>query len=106
MLSFNQETSRACANIPIEDDDITEDPEDFKVTLVPDGEDPNDPDNPMTNVTIIDNDNVTIGFERETYTATEDQGTQEVCVGILEGRLSRSVIVFLESSDLSAQGTG
>lgn len=71
---------------------------------MPNGNDPNDPNNPMTNVTIIDDDDITIGFEREMYTATEDEGTQEVCVGILEGRLSRSVTVFLESRDLSAQG--
>lgn len=104
VLSFNQVTSRACANIPISNDNRTEDPEDFPITLVPDGEDPDDPNNPMTNVTIIDDDGVTIGFEMETYTAMEDQGTVEVCVVIITGRLSRSVTVFLDSRDLSAQG--
>ena len=106
VLSFNQETSRACTNIPIEDDNFTEDPEDFPIILVPDGEDPEDPDNPMTTVTIIDDDEVTIGFEMEMYTAMEDQETVEVCARILEGRLSASlsVAVSLASGDLTAQG--
>lgn len=75
------------------------------MTLIPDGGDPDDPNNPTTNVTIIDDDTVTIGFERENYSAMEDQGTVEVCVRIIVGQLSRAVTVFLDTQDLTALGT-
>jgi len=91
-------------DIPIGDDNVTEPEEDFPITLVPDGGDPDDPSNPTVNVTITDDDRVTIGFERDVYPIREDQGSVEVCARVLMGRLARSVTVFLETRDLTAQG--
>jgi hypothetical protein len=58
---------------------------------------------PMSNVTIIDNDEVTIGFEMETYPATEDQGTVEVCARLMEGTLAREAVITLQTESGSAQ---
>ena len=105
MLTFSPSISRACADIPIEDDEVSEDPEDFPVVLTSD-----DPDvismQPMANVTIIDNDAVTIGFEMETYPALEDQGTVEVCARLMEGTLAREVVITFLTEDDSAQDPG
>ena len=102
MLTFNQNVSRVCIDIPIEDDDISEDPEDFPIILTSD-----DPDvtstRPMVNVTIVDDDAVTIGFENEVFPSSEDQGTVQVCARILDGSLERQVTVMLMSRDGTAE---
>ena len=102
MLAFNQSTSRVCVNIPIEDDDISEDPEDFTVEITS-----GDPDvtsqTPAANVTIVDDDDVTIGFEMEMYNSGEDQGTVQVCARIMEGSLEREVSIALQTQDGSAE---
>ena len=105
MLTFSPSISRACADIPIEDDDISEDPEDFPVVLTSDDPDFNST-TPMTTVTITDNDAVTIGFEMETYPALEDQGTVEVCARLMEGTLAREVVITFLTEDGSAQDPG
>ena len=105
MLTFSPSISRACVDILITDDDISEDPEDFPVVLISD-----DPDvtttTPTTTVTIIDDDAVTIGFEMETYPALEDQGTVEVCARLMEGTLDREVVITFLTEDGSAQDPG
>jgi hypothetical protein len=102
MLTFDQDTVKVCANIQIEDDDISENPEDFTVVLTSD-----DPDvslmRPMSNITIVDNDGVTIGFEMETYPATENQGTVEVCAVLIDGTLAREAVITLQTESGSAQ---
>jgi hypothetical protein len=102
ILTFDQITDKVCATIPIEDDDISENPEDFPVTLTSD-----DPDvsstRPMSTVTIIDNDNITVGFEMETYSATENQGTVEVCARLIKGTLAREAVITLQTESGSAQ---
>ena len=102
-LTFNATSSRACTDIPIEDDTILENPENFTVVLTSD-----DPDvsfmPPTSVVTIIDNDGVTIGFERETYTAMENEGSVEVCAILRGGELEREVIVNLDTGDITAEG--
>ena len=101
MLTFDQNVSRVCIDIPIEDDDISEDPEDFPVILTSD-----DPDvsstRPMTNVTIVDDDVVTIGFENEVYPSREDQGTVQVCARIFNSTLDREVTITLMTRDDTA----
>ena len=101
-LTFDESTSRACVDIPIVDDQIVENPEVFRVVV--DGDDPDvvfDP--PSSTVTIIDNDNVVIGFEMERYQG--DEGSEvEVCAIVMDGVLERSALVAVATSDISAQG--
>ena len=101
-LTFDESTSRACADIPIVDDQIVEIPEVFRIVI--DGDDPDvvfDP--PRSTVTVIDNDNVVIGFEMERYQG--DEGSEvEVCAIVMDGVLERSALVAVVTSDLSAQG--
>ena len=104
-LFFDISTARACANIPITDDNVTEPPEEFCVVLYPPDGDPADPANPKTTVTIVDDDTVTIGFEMEVYSTREDQGSVEVCALIREGALARGVIVSLLTQDDSAEAS-
>ena len=101
-LTFDESTSRACVDIPIEDDQIVENPEDFRVVVG--GDDPDVVfDSPSSTVTIIDNDNVVIGFEMERYQG--DEGSEvEVCAIVMDGVLERSALVTVVTSDLSAQG--
>ena len=102
-LFFDISTARACANIPITDNNVTEPPEDICVVLTPEDGDPADTTNPKTTVTIIDDDMVTIGFEMEVYPANEDQGSVQVCALIREGALSREVIISLLTQEGSAE---
>ena len=95
--------TRACANIPITDNNVTEPPEEFCAVLFPVGGDPDDPSNPKTTITITDDDRVTIGFEMEMYSAREDQGSLEVCAVIMEGGLATQVVVSLTTQDGSAE---
>ena len=102
LLSFNESISEMCVDIPIEDDLISEDPQSFTVTITS-----NDTDvsfmRPIANITIIDNDNITIGFDREVYSINEDQRSVEVCAVITEGSLQREVVVVLSTQDGSAK---
>ena len=101
-LLFNETTSRACADIPITDDNRVELAENFTVDIRSD-----DPDvdfaPPTSTVTILDNDRVVIGFEMEQYEGREGEMV-EVCAAVLNGRLERSLIVELFTGDISAQG--
>ena len=101
-LTFDESTSRACVDIPIEDDQIVENPEVFRVVV--DGDDPDvvfDP--PSSTVTIIDSDNVVIGFEMERYQG--DEGDEvEVCALLMNGTLERALLVGVLTEDLSAIG--
>ena len=104
MLTFNQSTSRVCVDIPIQDDDTSEDPEDLRVFLT--SEDPDvSSTRPEANVTIVDDDEVTIGFEREQYSIGEDQGNVEVCVEVREGSLEREIVITLLTQDSSSAVT-
>ena len=101
-LQFNETTSRACAGIPITDDNRVELPENFTVVIRSD-----DPDvdfvPPTSVVTILDNDRVVIGFEMEQYQG-EEGGIVEVCAVLMNGTLERSFFVELFTSDVSAEG--
>ena len=100
-FSFNEVTSVACAQIPIEDDMIFEDHEHFFIFLTR-----NDIDAPvmrtMANITIIDNDQLTIGFEMENYIANEDRGYVEVCVRT-RGIYQNNKVVRLTTKDIDAE---
>ena len=102
-LFFDMSTARACANIPITDNNVTEPPEEFCVVLYQEDGDPEDPGNPKTTITITDDDAVTIGFEMEVYTTREDQGSVQVCALIREGVLAREVVITLITEDDTAQ---
>ena len=101
-LQFNETTSRACADIPITDDNRVELTENFTVEIRSD-----DPDvdfaPPTATVTIIDNDRVVIGFEMEQYQG-EEGGTVEVCAVLMNGTLERSLEIALFTGNISAQG--
>ena len=96
LLSFTNLISKACVDITIEDDSILEDSENFTVTITS-----GDPDvsfgTPEARVTIMDNDNATIGFEMEKYSAREDQEFVEVCARVREGILQKRVSVLLST---------
>ena len=96
ILSFTGSKSKVCVNISIEDDSILEDPENFTVTIMS-----ADPDvsfgTPEATVTIMDNDNVMIGFEMEKYSAREDQEFVVVCSRVREGILQRRVSVLFST---------
>jgi len=47
---------------------------------------------------------VIIGFENETYTASEGQGSVTVCARVMSGGLGRDVEVTLATQDESAVG--
>ena len=101
-LTFDESTSRSCVDIPVEDDDIVENPDVFTVEIG--GDDPDvvfDP--PSSTVTIIDNDRVVIGFEMERYEGDEG-GVVEVCAILMNGLLERSVLVGIFTEDRSALG--
>ena len=103
-LTFNQTTARQCVDIPIEDDNIVEEPENF--TVVVSGDDPDVDFTPPTSVvTITDNDRVVIGFEMERYQGDEGD-TVQVCAILSNGTLERSIVVDITSGDLSAIGKG
>lgn len=88
-------------NIPINDDSISEDAEDFSV-MVSSNDSNVSFERSMVGVTIIDSDSVTIGFEMEVYSAMEGQMV-EVCAGIREGALQRVVSVLLSTQDIDAE---
>ena len=102
-LQFNKTTSRACAVIPISDDNRVEVPE--NLTVVIDSDDPDvDFVPPTSTVTIVDNDRVVIGFEMERY--QEEEGRMvEVCAVIRNGSLERSILVQIFTEDISAEGS-
>ena len=101
-LTFDQMSSRQCLEIPIEDDDIVEEPERFTIVISED-----DPDvditTPTSVVTITDNDRVVIGFEMERYRGEEGE-TVEGCAILFNGTLENSLVVDITSRDLSAIG--
>ena len=101
-LAFDSSTRRACADIPIIDDDTVEEQENF--TIIVSGDDPDIDFGPATSVvTIVDNDIVVIGFEMETYRG--DEGTTvEVCAVVIDGALERSTAVEVFTADLTAEG--
>ena len=100
-LQFNETTSRACADIPITDDNRVELPEIFTVEIS--SGDPDVDFKPSTaTVTILDNDMVMIGFEMERYQGEEGENVG-VCV-LLSGTLERSVVVEIITGDISIEG--
>lgn len=44
-----------------------------------------------------------IGLERETYQVSEDDEFVEVCAVVNEGILDRTILVLLETSDMTAK---
>ena len=101
-LSFDEIISIACAQIPIEDDIISEELEHFTVFLTSD-----DPSvvllRQMANIIIFDNDKVTIGFEMEVYTVNEDQESVDICVEIREGVFENEIGIRLTTKDIDTE---
>ena len=102
-LLFNETTSRACADIPITDDNRVELAENFTVDIGSDDPDVNFAP-PTSTVTILDNDRVVIGFEMEQYEGREGEMV-EVCAVIRNGSLETDVLVQIFTEDLSAKGS-
>lgn len=44
-----------------------------------------------------------IGLERETYQVSEDDKFIEVCAIVSEGSLERTILILLETSDVTAK---
>ena len=122
-LTFSESVRRSCVRIPIQNDSRVEDPEEFTVTL--NSTDPDVMPGPPSTITIVDDDGednhvivrkrcpnlfilfstgVTIGFENETYSSDEGQGSVEVCARVIDGGLQRDVEVALVTQDGSAVG--
>ena len=102
VLSLDGSTSRVCLQIPIVDDDLVENPEDFPVMIS--SPDPNviimTP--PASTVIILDNDRATIGFEMPVYSVNESQGYVEVCAVLSMGLLEIPVQILLTTTDGTA----
>lgn len=91
-----------CIDVTIRDDTVVERDESFILAL-------NSSDRAVriisdsATVTIIDNDQVIVGFMHNSYTVTEGVGHLEVGIQLLDGQsLEREIIVYVESSDESA----
>ena len=102
-LQFNETTSRACADIPITDDNRVELPENFTVEIRSDDSDL-DFEPSTSTVTIIDNDRVVIGFEMEQYQGDEG-AVVEVCAMLSNGSLEMDLLVQIFTEDLTAKGS-
>ena len=100
-LSFNEVTSVACAQIPIEDDIISEELEHFTVFLTSD-----DTSvvllRQMANIIIFDDDKVTIGFEMEVYVVNEDQEFVDICVEV-RGVFENEIGIRLTTKDIDTE---
>lgn len=97
-------TPRACLEIPILDDDLVENPEDFPVLISTP-----DPDviimvPSASEVIILDNDRAVVGFEMLEYAVDESAGYVEVCAALLDGSLEINVQILLATMDITAQG--
>ncbi len=116
MLQFTAaefSTQTKCADVDILDDTVLENPETFSVYL----NTTSVTDNPIANsgriivdsraqvavVTILDNDSVTVGIERESYIVDEGDKAIEICV-VLEGELEREVHVSILTVADTAHG--
>lgn len=104
ILFFNDTTNRVCIEIPIIDDDIVENPEDFMVLISTTDPGVNISSPLASSVIILDNDLAVIGFEMESYSVDESLGYVEVCAALLNSSLELVVEVSLSTRDLSAQG--
>lgn len=103
MVTFSPGMRRQCIQVPILEDEVSENDEIFEVLLS--SEDPavaSDP--PMTSVIITDEDRVTVSLEMESYSTSEDEGFIEVCANITAGGLERQVMVNLATTDDTAEG--
>ena len=103
-------TQTVCVNAVILDDTTLEDSETFFIYLsaanntIMDGRIRIDPSTQTTVVTILDNDNVTAGIERESYTVYEGDQSVIVCT-ILEADLERDVQIDFYTIPGTAQGS-
>jgi hypothetical protein len=100
-LTFDASNTLECVRIPINDDDDLEPNEMFTVSLTT-----TEPDvilNPRNGeVTILNRDEVTIGFGSPIYSVDENEGPQEVCVVVMSGGFQIPVRVTVNSRDGSA----
>ena len=109
MLYFGDlETSQQsnCINILIQSDTVLEDSESFTIHL----ESTNHTDSRVSlgtvataRITILDDDNVTVGMESESYTADESDRQTSVCI-VLWGETERDVEVNFYTLAQSAKG--
>ena len=102
-LSFTGAGGIECLNVSILEDTFVELDETFSVLL--------STSSPavrltqdMTNVTIQDNDMVTIGWSSETYQFDENGVSAHVCAEIIEGQIDRLVTVLYSTVDVTALG--
>ena len=109
VLAFSEGVNEVCIDIPLINDDVSEMPEDFSVILErEEGDDEEDValTRPMATITVNDDDEVTIGFERDLYSVREDEGRVEVCACVKEGSLERELSVAIQTNGFSAQSPG
>lgn len=103
VLFLDRVTSRACLRIPIVDDEVVENPEDFPVLLTSPDDDVIIMMPSASSVIILDNDNAVVGFEMTVYSVNESRGYIEVCAVIMNGSLEIPVQILLLTLDGSAQ---
>ena len=102
--SFNETTSRACVDISINDDGIFEDSESFTFTISGDEQGMDFVSPTTATVTIVDDDQVSIGFAMPRYEGDEGEMV-EVCAAVSGSvTMERSVMVRLTTEDSSAKG--
>ena len=103
-VSFAGETSTQEIFIPITDDNLFEGSESFTITLSVSSASigPDAPAlqlNPQeTYVTIVDDDEVVIGFQETTYRVSEDTATVAVTIAVLRGTLAPGVAIDVDYS--------
>ena len=103
-LTFNATSSDLCTRISIIDDFDLEGTESFSITLSSPDSDVFLP-SPLTTVSIIDNDMVVIGLEREAYNVSEERESVEVCVVVISGAIQRRLEARLMTGDITAGET-
>ena len=113
-LNFAGETRTQEIFIPITDDSLFEGSESFTVTLSVSASSIG-PDSPtiqlnpgVAYVTIVDDDEVIIGFQETTYRIDEDTATVGVTIAVLSGRLAPGVDIgvnYFTSDDSARSGS-
>ena len=103
-LTFDQTTSRVCADVSISDDHVVENDETFSI-MIGGGDSGVTFVTPTSAVvTIVDNDIVTIGLQTDRFQGSEGEQT-DVCASVRGiSTLERSVTVRISTIDRSAQG--
>lgn len=103
-LIFTGANGLDCVDIFILDDETVEVNETFSVLLAS----PNaavDISQNSANITVIDDDTLTIGWSSLSYTVVEDSASATVCTEIIDGEISGPITIIFTTVDNTTQGT-